>query len=269
MKTIYSSKNNKFLNKSGSGKSSRKGAFFLRLIKRRYFVFVVLFVFIASGLVSGLGIYYTGVSIFPIRDIVITGNKHITDSELRTMAGVKSGDSLFALSARTVSDRLMKSHWVKSVVIRKDYPGKVLIKVNEAVPFAILQMKGSAFLIDENGITLDKADDTVPFLPVIAVDPVKNKENFAEALSLARIIREKGIAAERGRVEIMADKGPEEMALIIDNLVIKVGSGEYKQKLKRFFDLEKEIEKRAIAVDYIDLRFANKVIVKPVHEIVR
>lgn len=267
MKTIYS-KNTKSLRKSGAV-SREEGKFFLRLLKRRYFVFIVLFVFAVSGLASGLWIYYTGVRIFPIRDVVFMGNKHIIDIELRSLAGVKPGDSLFALSARTVSDRLARSPWIKSVSIRKVYPDKILIKVNEAAPFAILQMKGNTFLIDENGSTLDKIDDTVPFLPVIAADPARNRESFAEALNLTRIIREKGIAAERGRVEVIADKGPEDMAIVIDNLVIKIGSGEYKQKLERFFYIEKEIEKRAIAVDYVDLRFTNKVIVKPIHEVVR
>lgn len=267
MKTIYS-KNTKSLHKSGAV-SNPKGKFFLHLLKKRYFVFIVLLIFIASGLASGLWIYYTSVNIFPVREIIFTGNKHITDSELKALAGVTPGDSLSALSARTISVRLASSPWIKAVSIRKGYPDKILIRVNEAAPFAILQMKGSAFLIDENGTKLDKVDDTVPFLPVIIADTAKNRGNFTEALTLTRIVRDKGIATERGRVEIIADKGPEDLAIAIDNLVIKVGSGEYKRKLERFFDIEKEIEKRAIAVDYIDLRFANKVVVKPIHKVVR
>lgn len=267
MKTIYS-RNTKSRQNPGAV-SGAEGKPVLRLLKKRYFVFIVLFVFIASGLASGLWIYYAGVNIFPIREIIFTGSKHITDSELRALAGVKPGDSLFALSAKAVSGRLASSSWIKAVSIRKGYPDKVLMRVTEASPFAILQMRGSSFLVDENGITLDRINDTVPFLPVIVADPSKNRENFAGALNLARIVKEKGIAAERGRVEIIADKGPEDTAITIDNLVIKVGSGEYKQKLERFFDIEKEIEKRAMAVDYIDLRFENKVIVKPVHEVVK
>lgn len=265
MKIIYS-KNTQSLQKSGSaGRAKEK--FIWRLLKKRYFVFIVLLIFIVSGVASGLWIYYSSINIFPIREIVFTGNKHIPDNELSPMSGIKPGDSLFALSAKTVSGKLAKSPWIKSVSIRKGYPDKVLIRVTETAPFAILQMRGNAFLVDENGTTLDNVDDTVPFLPVIVADPAR--ENFNEALKLARIIKERGIAAERGRVEIIADKGPEDLAIAIDNLVIKIGSGEYKQKLERFFDIEKEIERKAIAVDYVDLRFANKVIVKPMHEVVR
>ena len=267
MKKIFST-NNKPLHTAGAA-GRGEGKFFLRIIKKYYFIFIVLFVFILSGIVSGLGIYYTGVHIFPIHEIVLTGNKHLTDSELKAMTGTKPGDSLFELSTRKVSDRLLKSPWIKAVSIRKGYPDKVWVKVYEAAPFAILQKDGGAFLIDETGSLLDKIDSTVPFLPVIAVSNVRNAENLTEALKLARVLKGKGLATERNRVEVIAKKDPEDMAVVIDDLVIKVGSGDYKQKIERLFDAEKEIEKRAIAVDYVDLRFANKVVVKPLNEVIR
>jgi hypothetical protein len=34
-------------------------------------------------------------------------------------------------------------------------------------------------------------------------------------------------------------------------------------------ELEEEIKSRRIPVDYIDLRFANRVVVKPVNEVIR
>jgi cell division septal protein FtsQ len=48
-----------------------------------------------------------------------------------------------------------------------------------------------------------------------------------------------------------------------------VGEGEYEDKLARLADIEKEIKDRNISVDYIDLRFANRVLVSPVTEVIR
>ena len=55
----------------------------------------------------------------------------------------------------------------------------------------------------------------------------------------------------------------------IDGMEIKVGEGSYEQKLARLFELIDEIRSRPIEVDYIDLRFANRVIVKPVAEVIQ
>ena len=55
----------------------------------------------------------------------------------------------------------------------------------------------------------------------------------------------------------------------VDGMLVKVGHGEYEEKLQRLLELEDEIMRRGIPVDYIDLRFANKVIVKPINEVIR
>jgi len=52
-------------------------------------------------------------------------------------------------------------------------------------------------------------------------------------------------------------------------VVIRMGQGDYERKLSRLLALEDEIKKRQIAVDYVDLRFANRVVVKPISEVVR
>ncbi len=47
-----------------------------------------------------------------------------------------------------------------------------------------------------------------------------------------------------------------------------MGQGDYDEKLRRLFELSDEIKRRHINVKYVDLRFANSVIVKPFKEAV-
>jgi cell division protein FtsQ len=76
------------------------------------------------------------------------------------------------------------------------------------------------------------------------------------------------LSSERDQIEIVLSK-PEELSSIIDGMVVKVGAGEYKEKLERLLQLEEDIQRRQITVDYIDLRFANRVVVKPIKEVIR
>jgi cell division protein FtsQ len=77
-----------------------------------------------------------------------------------------------------------------------------------------------------------------------------------------------GLSSERDQIEIVLSR-PQELTSVIDGMVVKIGVGDYKEKLQRLLELEEDILRRQITVDYIDVRFANRVVVKPVKEVIR
>lgn len=208
-------------------------------------------------------------SVLPVKHVVFIGNRHLTDDELRVLAGIHVNKSLVTISGKKVSQRLLKSPWIRSVSVRKEFPGTLSVLIGEAVPFAFLDMNGHLFLIDEKGKLLEELkDDPIPFLPIITGDPFKEGEGFSEALNLARSMNDMGFFSERDHIEIVVSK-PQELTVIIDGTVVKVGSGEYGEKLERLIELEEEIKRRKMSVDYVDLRFANRVVVKPIKEVIK
>jgi len=208
-------------------------------------------------------------SSFVVHRIVFSGNEHLSDEELRNLAGLKTNENLFVLSGRKISAKMMESPWLRSVSVRKELPDGLHILVEEAAPFALLDMKGRLFIVDDQGKMLEELkDNQIPFLPIISADPFSKKEAFSEAVSLVKAVKETGLLAGKDHIEILASK-KDEMVMNIDGVVIKIGAGDYEEKLGRLMELEEEIKKRQIPVDYIDLRFSNRVIVKPVNEVVR
>jgi cell division protein FtsQ len=204
-----------------------------------------------------------------ITEIEIAGNGHLTEGELKTLAGLTPVSNLLELSARSISAKIAESPWVRSASVRKEFPGRLLIRITEAEPFALLDMKGKLFIVDDRGAMLEELRDiAVPFLPVISSNPYKEKEAFSEAISLAKAIKNTALLSRKEHVEIISHK-PQEMAVNVDGVLVKIGIGEYEEKLSRLADLEQEIERRNIPVDYIDLRFANRALVSPVNEVIR
>jgi hypothetical protein len=67
------------------------------------------------------------------------------------------------------------------VSVRKEFPHSVSLRIHESTPFAILEMKGRSFLIDEKGKMLEEMKGAIPFLPIITADPFGERENFMEA----------------------------------------------------------------------------------------
>lgn len=259
----------KRLNSKGNRKSQDRQGVWKALFSIRTLTVAVLFLIACAAVACGVRLYRISARFCPVNEIVFHGNTHLSDGDLKAVIGVSSNDSVLHISAKAISDKLLKSPWIKDVSVRKDLPHTISIQVYETSPFAILETKGRAFLIDERGRMLEELKGAVPFLPVITADPFRDHDIFIEAVNLAKVLKEKKIATERNRVEIVADKSPESISVVIDNVVIKIGQGDYERKLSRFFELEGEIKKRSIAVDYVDLRFANRVVVKPINEVVR
>ena len=240
-------------------------------MRRKALSLLILLILAAAALLLGVGTYRMIVQAFVIREVEFSGNRHIANAELLALTRIPKGSSLLRMSSRSLCERLVQSPWIRAVSVRKDLPDRLLIQVFEAEPFAILDRRGQSFLVDDQGRLLERLHESpVPFLPVIVADPERMRESYREAISLAGVIKERKIATERGRVEILANgKGPEDLMLSIDSVVIKIGQGDFEQKLDRLFSLEEEIKRRAIPVDYIDLRFANRVVVKPINEVIR
>lgn len=255
--------------KSKNRKSSERRGVLKRVFTLRTLA-VAAFLLAACGVaVAGVRIYKASAKLFPMSNVVFYGNMHLSDGDLKSMIGLNRNDSLLRISSKTVAERLLKSPWIDNVSVRKDLPDMISVRVHETSPFAILETEGRSFLIDEKGGMLEELKGAVPFLPVVMADPFRDHDIFLEAVNLARVLRDKKVATERNRVEIVAGKSPESISVVIDNVVLKIGRGDYERKLSRFFQLEDEIKKRSIAVDYVDLRFANRVVVKPINEVVR
>lgn len=244
-----------------------KGKLSVRLLRVKQIALVVLPLFTLLLLASAG--YALLRSAFPLQQIRFSGNQHLNDEDLRALTGLGEKENLATLSSGAVFRSMSASPWVRSVSVRKELPGTLHVLIKEAEPFALLDMGSRHFIVDNKGRLLEELkDSSVPFLPVIVGNPFEKKEVFGEAINLVRAIKDAGLISRKDRIEVIAHK-QQEMTVNLDGVVVKVGTGDYHEKLVRLLELEEEIKTRRIPVDYIDLRFANRVVVKPVNEVVR
>lgn len=233
----------------------------------KYFVFVVLPVVLVVAAIYMVSRMVN--TAFRVREVVITGNEHLADEEVKSMAGIGRNANLLKVSSRGISSKMMESPWIRAAAVRKEFPGTLLINIRESEPFALLDVKGKLFIVDDRGTMLENLKDiAVPFLPVISSNPYREREAFREAIEFAKAIKKTGLLSRKDHIEIISHK-PQEMSVNLDGIVVKVGEGEYEDKLARLMNIEEEIKSRNISVDYIDLRFANRVLVSPVNEVIK
>lgn len=234
--------------------------------KRRLRFRLSCFLIASCVLIAGIYILYRQ-SFFPIKEVVFYGNKHLSEEEMKGLMGLRGNEDLMHVRCSLLAERLFQSPWVKSVSIRKEYPHRLLIKIIEAEPFALFETGDKVFIIDEGGRKLEELKgESAQFLPVISAHTAINPSTFSEAVSLIKAVGDIGMSGKQLKVTGV-DSNKECLEMIIDGTVVRIGDGQYDEKLTRFLEIESEIKKRWESVAYIDLRFANRVVVKPLKEV--
>jgi len=216
---------------------------------------------IAVGVLTGA---YHVAKAFYVRDIRVSGCNRLDKSDVQDMLDIK-GEPLLNLHLKDIETKLMRNAWIKNVSLRWLLPGTIMVHIEEAAPKALLSYRGEMFLVNEEGNIMEELEEqSTPFLPVInGIDP-RYKKVMSEAMKLVEALNAKNIIAERQYVEV----GLESFGLTanIDGEFIKVGYGEYGEKFEKWAELEPELKRRGVPIQYIDLRFKDSVVVKPAEE---
>ncbi len=230
---------------------------------KRGIVALFIFIFIAAAILGAKLL----VRAFPVKNIMVSGNYHLEESEITEAVNIRDGSSLVELSLDELKARLKRNAWIRKVSLRKRFPDTIMVDVEEAVPRALLSLDGQIFLLDTGGNVLEEIEgESTSFLPVIVgINPKKDRGGILEALKLIDALDENDILSRKESVEIMLK--PYGLVMNMDGEYVKVGYGRYTKKIGRWKALEMEVRKKDIAIAYVDLRFNNDVIIKPLKKV--
>ena len=86
---------------------------------RLYLAPAVLLLLAAWLVMSYSGVLGIRISIFPVKEVVFIGNKHLSQAELDAISGVRQNEDLLMLSAGKTAEKILLSPWIKKVSVRK------------------------------------------------------------------------------------------------------------------------------------------------------
>ncbi len=121
------------------------------------FLYVLLsFLLIAAALVVGSVVF------FRADTITVSGNSRYTAEEVIAAAQVESGDNLFRLNRRQLTQRIYTTlPYVRDVSIRRALPAELIITVTESNSAAAIQGAEGWFLLDARGKLLEAGPDAL------------------------------------------------------------------------------------------------------------
>ncbi len=97
-----------------------------------------------------------------IRHVAVVGNQRISWQEVVTAAGLDRSVSFFTVDEQTVSRSLRSNHYLVLERMEKQFPNGLTLYVRERSPIARVQDMGTEYVLDEEGMVLERlliADD--------------------------------------------------------------------------------------------------------------
>lgn len=213
-----------------------------------------------------------GGDILPLGEIRVTGCAKATEAELLKMAGLDFGTSLLKLNLKEVSSHIAQHPWVEKAKVRRDWSRKALIiEVQEKVPRALILLD-DLYLLDRQGALIKKATlrerADFPVLTGLKKPEVTggNQQGTAlvrEALRLLEHLGERKMFTPGEVSEIHISKGQGLTIFTLrEGIPIRLGSGDFRDKLDRLEKVLPDLRPKAAAVEYLDLQYPRKVVVK-------
>jgi len=115
--------------------------------------------------------------IFSISQISVEGNTIIASEDIIAASGIENGENVFRISGRKAVKALKKITYIEDAKIRRKFPAKVIIDVDEATQDLIFDMPNEFAVTTIEGRVLEKLSDVTELTaPVVYGIDVKNAE---------------------------------------------------------------------------------------------
>ena len=230
------------------------------------------------ALVASLAIY-RGVQVsakahlLEVNRIVVHGNERLSRGEVLAVLSGLRGESLLWTDLEAWRRRLLSSPWVRDAALRRSLPATVDVVVSERQPIGIGRINGGdMYLVDERGVIIDQygpqyADLDLPIIDGLAAvnhDGSLTDERRADlAARLMTALRAKPQVARRVSQIDVTDLHNAAVILSGDPAVIQLGEDQFLPRLQGYLELAPTLRERVADIDYVDLRFDDRIYVRP------
>jgi cell division protein FtsQ len=194
---------------------------------------------------------------FGIEGVTIIGAKELSEDEVLQASGITTRDSLPFLDASAIRQRLADVPIVKEVSVRKLYPARLVVEIEEREPYALWQKDGQVQVISKEGTAIDNLAD--PRLAhkafVVGEDANLRVPEFLKILDNAGDLRERvraGILVSGRRWNVKMESG----------LEIKLPESQPDVAFAKFVQMSREMRIMDKDISSVDLRLPDRMIVR-------
>lgn len=224
-----------------------------------------------------------GLEMFHVDQINVRGNHRLSKGEVLAMLQSLQGRSILAVDLADWRLALMSSPWVADASLRRTLPSTVDVVILERAPLGIGRINGSLYLVDDRGAVIDDygpnyADLDLPIIDGLsghpgagrpsggaAAPPAEEIANAHRAMLARRLLdalRPRNMTGQISQIDV-SDSRNAVVLLQGDSTLIRLGNERFVERLQSYYELAPALRERVPVIDYVDLRFDERVYVRP------
>jgi cell division protein FtsQ len=206
-----------------------------------------------------------------ISRITVTGNSRLSKGEVVALLDGMRGANMLTVDLDEWRRKLLSSPWVADAAMRRVLPGTVAVAISERQPMGIGRINGELYLIDDRGGITDQFGPNYAEFDLPVIDGLAPRDNAtlidtARAALAARVLAalqaRPDLARRISEIDVSDDR---DATLILkgDTALVRVGTEQFVERLQSYLDLAPALRERIAAIDSVDLRFDQRVYVRP------
>jgi cell division septal protein FtsQ len=214
----------------------------------------------------------------PAKDVDIDGNHFVAREEIVNVLGIPPVDSppgagvnIFELSLDDKRRRVESISWVRSAVVNRVYPHRLLVHVVERTPVAFATVSGSIELVDSEGTLLAKPEKAFFDFPIIAgLDSVGDARERKSRLALYHDFSQQLAGELPGSGWIISEvdlaDSDDLKALLVqgeETILVHFGYEAFAERFHSLLTSLPELYRTNAKIDSVDLRYRNQIVVNP------
>jgi cell division protein FtsQ len=251
--------------------AARRGGIAARFTWRAGRWIVIVLVVLYAGYRGGsLVLHASGLQ---VRRISVHGNVRLSSGEVQAIVEGLRGTNILTADLSGYRRRLMESPWVADAAIRRVLPSTVEVFVSERRPMGLCRLGNALYLIDPGGIVIDEfgpqyAEFDLPIIDGLVRVPSSGQPTIDETRAelAARVIEalapRKDLAQRISQIDVR-DAHDAVVLLDDDAALLHLGEDKFLERVQSYVDLAPALRQRVPEIDYVDLRFDERVYVRP------
>jgi len=172
--------------------------------------------------------------------------------------------NLFSLDMQRIAQDIKASRpQLQDVLIRKQFPGKLLIIVKERQPIAVIASRNS-YLVDEEAFVLPFKSKYRDLPEIIGIRPRQikiytqtNSLRVSRALNLLTELKRANVYPAYRISRVNVRKYSDVTFYLEDDVEVKMGDGDFQRKAVLLNGILSQLKTEGSMPEYIDMRFDN------------
>lgn len=212
-------------------------------------------------------------STLQVTRISVSGNVRLSSGEVQAIVTGLRGSNILTVDLAKYRARLLDAPWVAEVAMRRILPSTVQIFLSERRPMGVCRIGPDLYLVDPHGMIIDRfgpqyAEFDLPIIDGLVRgapgDEPSIDERRAELASrvIDALASRRDLARRVSQIDVR-DAHDAVVLLESDTAMLHLGEDRFVERVQNYVDLSDALHARVPDIDYVDLRYDERVYVKP------